>query len=35
MEANLIVTVFKPAEGTLFFARQIDAAKIHRKESNV
>jgi hypothetical protein len=35
MEADLIATVFKPEEGALFFARQIDAAKINRKEWNV
>lgn len=31
MEAELIVTVFKPEEGSLFFERQIDAIRIDRK----
>ncbi len=35
MEANLIVTVFKPEEGALFFTRQIDVVKMDRKEWNV
>jgi hypothetical protein len=35
MEADLIATVFKPEQGSLFFARQIDAAKIDRKEWDV
>ena len=34
-EANLIATVFKPEEGSLFFERQIDTVKIGRKEWNV
>jgi hypothetical protein len=35
MEADLIVTVFKPEEGALFFDRQIETVKIDRKEWNV
>lgn len=31
MEADLIATVFKPEEGSLFFERQIDAVRIDRK----
>ncbi len=32
MEADLIATVFKPVEGSLFFERQIEAVQIDRKE---
>jgi len=32
---GLIATVFKPAEGALFFDRQIGTVKIDRKEWNV
>ena len=35
MEADLIATIFKPEQGTLFFERQIDAVKIDRMEWNV
>lgn len=35
MEADLIATVFKPAEGALFFDRQIGTVKIEWKEWNV
>jgi hypothetical protein len=35
VEADLIATVFKPEEGTLFFERQIGAVKIDRKEWNL
>ena len=35
IEAELIATVFKPAEGALFFTRQLDAVRIDRKEWNV
>jgi len=35
MEADLIATVFRPAEGALFFDRQIGTVKIEREEWNV
>jgi len=35
MEADLIATVFKPAEGAPFFERQIGTVKIDREEWNV
>ena len=35
MEADLIVTVFKPVEGALFFARQVDTVRIDRREWKV
>lgn len=35
MEARLIVTVFRPEEGSVFFERQIGMAKIDRKEWNI
>lgn len=31
MEADLIATVFRPEEGSLFFERQLDAVRIDRK----
>jgi hypothetical protein len=35
MDADLIATVFKPVEGSLFFERQIDAMCIDREEWGV
>ncbi len=35
MEADLIATVFKPEEGSLFFERQIGMVKMDRKEWNI
>ena len=34
-EADLIVTVFKPVEGALFFERQVDTVRIDRREWKV
>jgi hypothetical protein len=35
MEADLVATVFKPVEGSLFFERQIEAVQVDREEWDI